>query len=230
MEKKRLEKMEFEYEGIDYALDFGIEQVKDLARYSLNKRGEVNHIELVKFALNKENKTGFITDKKAKEITEILTGGVEWGDDFLEFEEIITYIISLFAQAIDTEAKLHEPAVITINEDNTVDLIVSGKEYKLKYNRKDVEEALQANMMGSGSILELYMVGSTLIKTALLHTKKRPSVGVQDDILMAAWATMDNEDTKDDFPNMIQALISHMNDVLDDGGKKSRAVIKMKNR
>ena len=54
-------------------------------------------------------------------------------------------------------------------------------------------------MMGSGSILELYMVGSTLIKTALLHTKKRPVVGVQDDILMAAWATMDNEDTKDDF-------------------------------
>ena len=59
MEKKRLEKMEFEYEGIDYALDFGIEQVKDLARYSLNKRGEVNHIELVKFALNKENKNRF---------------------------------------------------------------------------------------------------------------------------------------------------------------------------
>lgn len=228
MATKRLEKIEFEFDGQDYALDFGINQVKDLARFSMNREGKVNNTSLVKFALLKNNKTSFITEKRAKDITEALTGGIQWDGDFLEFDEVIEYILGLFAQAIDDESKLHEPATIVINDDNTVDLTVNGEVHLLKYNRKDIEEALKGNLLGSGSVLELYMVGSSLIRTGLLHSKRRISVGLQDELLMSAWATMNNDDTKNDFPDMLQALVAHMDDVLDDGVKKSKAVIKTK--
>lgn len=228
LEKKGLKPIQFEFDGEDYTFDFGIEEVKKLGKYSISKNGNVNHYDVVKFALLKEHKTGFITNKRAEEITRAFAEGVTLENDELEFEELIEYILGLFGQAIDEESKLYEPAIIKINKDNTVNITVNETDYHLKYNRKDIENAIEANMFGSQSPIELYTIGSSIIGTALLHTKKHPSAGLQDTILLSAWATMHNEDTKHDFANMLNALIQHMNEVLEDGVKKSKAVIKMK--
>lgn len=230
METKKLQALRFEIDNDDYTLDFGIEQVKSLAQFSRNKKGNVTSSDLIKFALKKDDKVGFITDKKAKDITHALIGGVEWGDDFMEFEEIIEYIVGLFAQAINEESEKHTPAIIHINDDNTVNITVDGVEHKLKYLRRDLEEMYTNDLSGSASILENYLVGTALIHTGLLHTKKNPSAGLKDSIFMSAWATMNHEETKHDFENMINALVVHAQDVLEDGVKKSNAVIKMKTK
>lgn len=231
MAKKHLKNLAFDYEGKKYEFGFGIEEVKRLANFSISKKGRINDSDFMKFALQKNSEDGFITDKTAKELQELLLGGIESDDTgYLSYEELIAYLIGLFEQAIDAAAKEVTPAIIKIENNNTASVTVDDETYKLMFTREVISEAFDSNMLDFNSILDIYIFGSTLIRLALEHYNKRFSVKLHDHIFLSAWATKFDEETEDDLLELIHALTYHMKEVVESGVKKSRAAIKMQTR
>lgn len=231
MENRQLKNIGFEIEDKYYELGFGIKEVRALSQHSAAKKGEINDLDFIKFALQKGSKAGYISDGKVKDIRQALyLNGVETQDGKMDYEELIGYLIGLFAQAIDDEARTLEPAVVTVNKNNTVNVLVDGEDYKLMFTREIAEQALERNQFDFNSILELYTFGSSLVRTALEHYKKRFSVGLHENIFLSMWATKFNEETEHDLLEAINALSYHMGDVVDSGIKNSGAAIKAKMR
>lgn len=227
MEQKRLKNFGFEYQDKSYEFGFTLNEVKELANFSLARGGRLNDLDFIRFALKKYSNAGFITEKTIKEIHEGLVGGIEYEDSELTYEEFIQYLMGLFGQAIDDEARKVTPAIINIEKDNTVNVTIGDETYKLMFTRDSLDKALADNVFDSNNLLEMYVVGSTMIRAALQHYDKRLRVTLHDQIFLSLWATMFNEETANDLSEVLNALNYHMKDVVDSGIKKSKAPIKM---
>lgn len=230
MEEKRFKNLGFEYNGLHYEFGFGLEEVKELATLSKSKKGNVTNIDLIKMALKKNSDAGFITDKTAQEINEGLVNGVEFDEGgLMTYEEFTYYLINLMGQAIDDAAHEVEPAIVTIEKDNSVTLVVGEETYKLLFTRDTIKQTLPEIIdFNSDNLFEIYLFGSTLVKSALEHYKKRFSVKLHDQLFLSIWATKFNPDTERDLHEVIHALAYHMNEVVESGVKKSKAAFKMK--
>ena len=224
----RLKNIPFEYEGVNYEFGFGLDEVQQLANLSRAKQGRVTHTEFIKIALSKYSDKTYISDNKAEEIRSLFLGGVDLGDDEYTYDELIGYLYALSVQAIDDAAQEVEPAIVKINEDNTVDLSIGKDNYKLKFNREQVVEALENDVFDFSGLLDLFESGSNLVRLALEHYKKRFSVKKHEEIFLSLWATKFNEETKDDLLEVIDALTFHMREVVSSGVKKSKAAFKVK--
>ena len=228
--EKRLTNIGFDLDEKYYELGFGLDEVREFANYSIAKRGNVNNLDLIKFALKKNSDAGFITDKRVEEINEALSNGIEVDGEVLNYDEIAGYLIGLFIQAIDDAAREVEPATLLIEKDSTSNITVDGEKYKLMFTRDIVNEAFENNSFDFNNLLELYVSGSTMIKVALQHYKKRLSVKLHDKIFLSLWATKFTPETEADLPELINALNFHMKEVIESGIKKSKTVIKAKTR
>lgn len=230
--EKRLDVIEFEFtDGKEYVLNFGIEQVQQLANLSIAKQGKIKDVDFFKIALAKDSQAGYISDQKANEIREAFLGGVEINDDFLSYEELIAYLVNLSIQAIDDEAKKVGAATVKINADNSVNLTTpSGESFKLTFTREHVVEALENDVLSFNGLLDLYATGSALVKLSLEHYNKRFSVKKHEEIFLSLWATKFEEETEDTLPEVIDALFYHMQEVIQSGVKKSPAAFKVKTK
>lgn len=94
------------------------------------------------------------------------------------------------------------------------------------FTREIIQDGLQSDIFDFNNILELYIMGSTLIRTSLEHYKKHFSVNLHDHIFLSIWATKFEESTEDDLAEVLHALTYHMKDVLESGIKKSKPPIK----
>lgn len=224
---EKLENLAFDYNEKEYEIGFDLETVKEYANYSISKRGQLKDVDFFKFALKKYSNAGFLTDKV---VEEIVGGLAENGLGDMSYEELIQYSINLYIQAIDTASESVEAAEIKINEDNSVIVKLNGEDYKLMFTRESLENAVMNDQFDFNNMLELYVAGSTLVKVALQHYKKRFSVKLHDEIFMALWATKNVEGSEDDLSEMMNALTFHMNEVIQSGVKKSKAVITLKKR
>lgn len=233
MKEKRLENLEFEFDGTDYTIGFTINEAKELSQYSLQRGSDMTDAQFLKFGLKKFSDDIYITDKRAKEIQEAL---FEHGLDTVElghlsYEEVIGYMISLFGQTIDDEAGKVEPALIVINKDNSLDVTVGDKTYTLKFTREIIEETARTeNGFRFGNVFDLYAWGSSLVEVALRHYKKRFSLKLREQIFLAMWATTLDEDIENNLAEALNALLFHMNEVVESGTKKSlKPTLKAKN-
>ncbi len=227
MENKRFKNIGFDYKDKYYEFGFGMDEVQRLAALSTATKGKFKNTDFFKIALAQNSKAGFISEKTVQEIMDGLVGGVETDDQYLTFEEFIDYLLNLFAQAIDDAAKGVDPAIVEINKDNTVKLTVDGEVYKLMFTREQVIEAFENNVFDFNSIFELYTAGSMIIKASLAHYNKRFSVKLHNHIFLSLWATQFDEDTKNDFSEVINALTYHMSEVVESGVKNSKAAFKV---
>lgn len=230
--EKRLDPITFEFtDGKEYVLNFGIEEVQQLANLSIARQGKIRDAEFFKIALAKDSQAGYITNQKAEAIREAFLGGVEINDDYLSYEELIAYLVNLSIQAIDDAAKEVGPATVKINADNSVNLTTqNGESFKLTFTREQVIEALENDTLSFNGLLDLYATGSALVKMSLEHYKKRFSVKKHEEIFLSLWATKFDEATEDVLPEVIDALFYHMQEVVQSGVKKSRAAFKVKTK
>lgn len=229
MERTKLELLRFEYKEKEYVFGFGLEQVKTFSNLSIKRGGKFDDIEFIKLGLSKFSKAGYITDKVAKEIRNgIYDNGIAIGEgdnaDFMEYSEFIEYLIGLYLQAINDAAEEVNPAVVTINENGSVDVLVDGVEYTLKYTRKAIDEMMSSNVFDYTNYLELYVVGSTMIRHALQHYNKHMSVNLSDQIFLSIWSSQVNDEENQDLVEVINALVYNMNEVTQEGVKKSKVV------
>lgn len=229
MKQKKLDLLRFEYKEKEYVFGFGLDQVKTFANLSIKRQGSFDDLEFIKLALSKYSKAGFITDKVAKEIRDgIYDNGFYLGEgddaDFMEYPEFIEYLVGLYLQAINDAAEEVNPAVVTINENGSVDVLVDGNEYKLQYTREAVKDLMASNIFDYTNYLELYIVGSTMIRFALQHYDKHMSVKLSDSIFLAIWSAQINDDENQDLVEVINALVYNMNEVSQEGVKKSKVV------
>lgn len=237
MENKLLKNIGFDFEDNYYELGFSIDEVRAVSNYSKARGGNFKNEEFLKLALKKYSDVSYISDKKAKDINDFLrehTIQIEVSDgkyDELSYIELIAYVTQLFLQAVEVEASKVSPATITIENDNTVTINSPdfGK-YKLMYVRETLEEVIQYSRIIPENIFELFLYAETLIELGLQHYQKRISPKLAQNLFLSVWATQNNEETKDDLTEMLNALIYHMGEVLDSGIKKSKAVIKAKTR
>lgn len=219
MEKKRLENLEFEFDGKNYVLGFTIDEVKELSAYSIQRGTEMTDAMFIKFALKRFSDDLYITDKRAEEIQQAL---FEYGLGDLTYEEVIGYIIGLFGKTIDEEAEKVAPALITINKDNSLDVVVEDKTYTLKFTREIVKEAVRKeSAFRYENVFDLYASGSSLVEIALRHYNKHFSLKLREQIFLAMWATNLDETIEINFNEAISSLVFHMNEVVDSGVKKS---------
>lgn len=223
---KRLGNIKFEYEGSNYEFGFSLDEVQQLANLSRARQGRVTHAEFMRIALSKYSDKSYISESKIEEIRQLFLGGIDLGDDEYTYDELIGYLYSLSIQAIDDAAREVEPAIVKINKDNTVDVAVGKDNYKLKFNREQVLEALENNAFEFGGVLDLFAAGSSIVKTALEHYGTRFSVKRHEEIFLSLWATKFNDETSDDLLEVIDALTFHMKDVVTSGVKKSKAAFK----
>lgn len=225
--RKRLQKLEFEYDGVTYVFDVGIEEVKDFAKFSMNRGGDITNEQLIQMALRRSSDVGVITKKRAEEITEaLISSGLQIEDDELTWEELLEWIIGLFIQAINDEAEKYEPAELTIHKDNTATVVVEDKEYDLKFTRRTIVDSISNNELSFNNLLETYVIGTALIKAALKHSKERFGVRTEERIFFSLWAHTLEEDTSHYFEELVDALVFHANEVIESGAKKSQAAIK----
>lgn len=223
----RLKNLEFEYNGNHYELGFTINEVKEFATYSRKRSGRVKDTDFLKIALRKYSKVGYLTDKMVEEVNEVLYNGIETPElGYMNYTELFQYLIDLYIQAIDEEASKVAPAVIKIEKDNTVSVTVDEETYKLMFTREIIQDGLQSDIFDFNNILELYIMGSTLIRTSLEHYNKHFSVNLHDHIFLSIWATKFEESTEDNLAEVLHALTYHMKDVLESGIKKSKPPIK----
>lgn len=227
MKETQLKNIGFEIDDKYYEFGFGIKEVRALSQHSAARKGEISDLDFIKFALQQNSKAGYISEKRVKDIRQALyLNGVETEEGEMEYEELIAYLIGLFAQAIDEEAQTLEPAIVNVKKNNTVIVTVDGEEYKLMFTREIAEQALETNQFDFNNILELYTFGSRLIRTSMEHYGTRFSVGKHEKIFLSIWATKFNEETEDDLLEVINALSYHMGEVIDSGVKNSGAAIK----
>lgn len=231
MERNYLQDLEFEIEEINktFVIGFTIKEVQELAGLSIAKDGQLTNKDFIGIALKAHTK-GFINNRDIEKLITTIKDGVEIGDDYLTFEEIIEYTTRLSIEAIDKEAELHAPANVEILEDNTVKLIIEDKEYLLKFNRESITELVNAGQMNLNNPLELFTFGTTFVRGALQHYKRRIRVNEHENIFLSLWATRFEPETEDLLPEVINALVFHMGEVVDSGIKKSKAVIKATKR
>mgnify|MGYP001019286989 CR=1 FL=1 len=196
--ENRLDVIKFEFtDGKEYVLNFGIEEVQQLANLSIARQGKVKDTEFFKIALSKDSESRYITDQKAEEIREAFLGGVEIDDDYLSYEELIAYLVNLSIQAIDDAAREVGPSTVKINEDNSVNLTTqNGEKFKLTFTREQVVEALENDVLSFNGLLDIYATGSTLVKLALEHYNKRFSVKKHEEIFLSLWATKFDKETE----------------------------------
>lgn len=226
---KRLTNIVFKYEDKHYEFGFGLEQVQQLSSYSLSAGNNLKPEEVLKIALAQNSETSYISDKKIEDINELLLGGIETEDgDYLNYQELFRYLLGLFAQAIDDAAKEVEPAVVTINKDSSVDVVMGAENYKLMFTREHVIEILETGAFEFNGILDLYATGSRIVREALQHYNKRLSARKHEEIFLSLWATKFDKETEDDLLEVINALTYHAKEVVESGAKKSRAAFKVK--
>lgn len=227
--EKRLQTIEFEYDDNVYVFDVGIEEVKAIAKASASTGGKITTLDLFKLALRKSSEVRVITDAKATEITEaLMVSGLALQDDELSFEELRSWIIGLFLQALDDEAKKYEPAELEIHENNSATVTLKEKEYKLDFTKKIIQDSYANNEIQFNNLLEFYVSGTNLIDVALRHNSERFSVTTKDRIFFSLWANNFEEETSHYFSELVDALIFRMNNIVEETAKKSKAVIKGK--
>lgn len=227
METKQLEALEINIGDDEYILDFDIESVKAFGKYSLSHNGKMGDEVFLKYALQKHHKHDVMLSNKSKQLQETLASLDE--DDDMSYTNVIEYLMALFMQAIDNEAKKVEPSTVTIEKDNSVTVNYDGDKYKLTFNRADIKDALinGDSAFGSSNALELYTVGTSLLKLATKHYNRRFSVRFHDNLFLSLWATKFNKETEDIFPEVLNALVFHIQEVANSGIKNSKPVIKI---
>lgn len=230
MKTKQLENIPFEFGGEEYEFGFTLKSVKALAGFALAKGGRVTDVDFFKHALTEFSNAGFLTDAKVNELRQALLNGIDYEEDHFSYEELVEYILVLYGQAIDNAAMEVSPAVIKINDDSTVMVNLDGKDYKLMFTRKSVEDIIEAGVFDTSSILTMYATGSAIIKASLQHYKTRLSNNLHDEIFLSIWATGLESEDGGMMGEIINALMFHMGEVVDEGVKKSKAVIKTKKR
>lgn len=226
--EKKYENLKFLVDDMEFEIGLDFEQAKLMSNFVAARGGEFKDVEFFKVALQKYSKVPFLTDSMVAQIVAALQeDGLETPFGILSYSELVEYIFVLFQQAIDDESKKYESPIVSFNKDNTVNITLSnGKTYKLMYVRENVEEAILSGQMEFNSILELYSVGSNLIRLALQH--ERSSVKLPETIFLSLWSTQFDEENEELFTEVLSSLGHHMKDVLDSGVKKSKAVIKVK--
>lgn len=223
--EKRIENIKFEYNGNTYEFGFGLEEVKKIANVSIKKKDGLSDNDFIKFALERYSDVMFISDKVAQEIkVGIFDNGFKISeDDELTFAEFFEYLVKLFLQTINDAAREVNPAIATINDDGSVDVLVDGESYTLKYTRAAIEHLVDAEVIDFSNPLEFYVVGSTIVRMALEHYKRHLSVKLSDNIFLSLWATTLEENGENDLIEVINALVYNMNEVVNSGAKKSKA-------
>ena len=230
MKENILNGVYFEHDGHEYEFGFGFNEVKALSAYTSAKKGVIKDIDFFKFALQKNSKVSYISDKKAKEIQELFVEGIDIRGDHLTYEEIIGQLMTMYVEAIDEESKKYEPALVTFNKDGSAKVVVEGQPYELKYTRKIIEENHAELLVDYTNLLELYNVGSILIKNALKQSNEKMSTTTSEKIFLAIWGTKFEEGNEQLFADVIQNLLLHMKEVVESGAKKSKGVLQAKVR
>ena len=227
METKQIPALNIEIGDNSYILDFDIESVKAFGNYSIAKNGRMGDEMFIKFALQKHHRNELMGEKRALQIQETLSTLDE--NDEMTYRDVIEHLFKLFVQAIDNEAKKIEPSSATIEKDNSVTVVFNGDKYKLTFVRSDIKDALinQDMALGYNTPLELYSVGTSLLKLATKHYNKRFSVKFHDNLFLSLWATKFNKETEDLFPEIINALAFHIGEVANSGIKNSKPAIKL---
>lgn len=229
---ERLRNLKFIADDIEYEIGMDIDQVKGLSTYSNSKDGKIGDADVFKFALKANNGLSFITQDRLKNILLAIyeNDGITFGGDVYSYEEIFGYIVGLAVQTLNDEAEKYKdnPAIITINEDKSVNVIVNDKEYKLEYNRSSIEKKVikYGELPSQNNILEFYTFCNTLIKSALKHNHKDVSSKIVEEIFMSMFANTLEENTKSDFFDAMESLVALMAEVLDSVAKKSTAAIR----
>lgn len=228
MKETNLPVISIEVDGRAFTLDFDIDSVKEFGKHSLARNGRIGDEVLIKYALLKNHRQELITDNMVRKIQGSLSTLTE--DDEMSYQDVINYLMRLFINAVDEEAKKVEPAIITIEKDSSVTVVHDGAKYRLTFIREDVKDAvIDGNVsLSYNSPLELYAIGTSVLRLATNHYEKHFSVKFHDNLFLSIWATKFNEETSHMLVETLNALFFHMKDVvLHSGAKNSKPVIKL---
>ena len=89
-------------------------------------------------------------------------------------------------------------------------------------SRRIIEERAKTDIRFRFShVFDLYAWGSSLVEVALRHYNRRFSLKLREQLFLSMWATTLDEEIENNLAEALNALLFHMNEVVESGAKKS---------